>query len=151
VAVVVVISSSVSVVAFYLGLERSHAGSTSPFKIFLAEDERDVGHVVELPGRDRDDQVVRLVVGQRQPPPVDAVERDQPAQRYPLVAVDERVVAGQRVQQRGRLLVQRGVGVATEGEERGRASADSSSPTSRTSKSGPRTREATRSSSGRVR
>jgi hypothetical protein len=45
------------------------------------------------------------VVGQGQPSAVKAVERDDGGEREPLVAVDERVVAGDGVQQR------RGLGV----------------------------------------
>ena len=59
---------------------------------------------------------------------VQAVERDERGEPEPLVAVDERVVAGDGVQQRGGLGVQIGVGVLAERGGLGRASAASSSP-----------------------
>jgi hypothetical protein len=43
---------------------------------------------VEMAGRDIDDKVVGLVVGERQPAPVDAVESDDRGQGEPLVAID---------------------------------------------------------------
>src|ERR1700722_7753171 len=69
------------------------------------KDGRDGVGIVELPGGDVDHQVVGLVVAQGQPSAVKAVERDDCGERESLVAVDERVVAGDGVQQR------RGLGV----------------------------------------
>ena len=67
---------------------------------------RDVLDLIEFPGRDLHDQLVGLVVGQRETPAVKSVEGDYPGEREPLVAVDQGVVASQRMQQRGRLRVQ---------------------------------------------
>jgi hypothetical protein len=63
---------------------------------------------------DADHQVVDLVVGQGQAAAVEAVERDDGGEREPLVAVDERVAAGDGVQQRRGLGVQVRVGVLAE-------------------------------------
>jgi hypothetical protein len=63
----------------------------------VLEDGRDGVDVVELPGGDADDQVVGLVVGQGQAAAVKAAEGDDRGERVPLVAVDERVVAGDGV------------------------------------------------------
>jgi hypothetical protein len=63
---------------------------------------------------DRHHEVVRLVVRQGQPVPVEAVEGDGRGEREPLVAVDQRLRPGRRVQQRGSLVVERGVGVLAE-------------------------------------
>jgi hypothetical protein len=70
--------------------------------------------VVEMPGGDADHQVIGLVIGQGQPAAVEAVERDDGGQREPLVAVDERVVAGDGMQQRGGLGIQVRVGILAE-------------------------------------
>jgi hypothetical protein len=67
-----------------------------------------------LPGGDADHQVIGLVVGQGQPPAVKAVERDDRGEREPLVSVDERVVAGDGMQECPGLSVQVGVGVLAE-------------------------------------
>src|SRR5215213_2612275 len=61
--------------------------------------------VVEFSGSDRDHQVVGLVGRQGQPETVESVERDGAGQRQTLVAVDEGLGSGERVQQRRRLLV----------------------------------------------
>src|SRR4051794_40274794 len=57
----------------------------------------DARDVVELPSGDRHDQLVSLVVGQRQPKSVQAEEGDGRREGEPLVAIDKRAVAGDRV------------------------------------------------------
>src|SRR6202000_361704 len=69
---------------------------------------------VELSGGDAHDQVVGLVVGEGEAAAVEAVEGDDGGQGEPLVAVDECVVAGDGVQQRGGLGVRVQVGVLAE-------------------------------------
>ena len=71
---------------------------------------------VEVPGGDADDQVVGGVVGEGEASAVEAVEGDDGGERQSLVAVDEGVVAGDGVQQRGGLGVQIGVRVLAERE-----------------------------------
>jgi hypothetical protein len=80
----------------------------------LFENGCDVVHGVELTGGNLHDAVVRGVVGETKPAPVDAVEGDECAKRQPLVPVDEGMVPGQRVQQGGRLGVQVWVGIRAE-------------------------------------
>lgn len=74
----------------------------------------DVGDFAEFAGRDRDDQVVGLVVGQGQPAAVQPQEGDQGAEREALVAIDQRVVAGDRLRQSGGLLLERRVCILAE-------------------------------------
>ena len=92
------------------------------------KDGGDVIHRVELAFGNGHDEFVSFVVGQRETAAVDSVEGDGRGQGKPLVAVDEGVVPGQRVQERGGLGIKSGVGVRAKAVARGRASADSSSP-----------------------
>jgi hypothetical protein len=77
----------------------------------LLEDGPDGVGGVELPGGGAHHQAIGLVVGQGQPAAVKAVERDDRSERKPLVAVDERAVPGDGVQQRRGLGVQVRVGI----------------------------------------
>jgi hypothetical protein len=58
---------------------------------------------------------IRLVVGGGQTPPVDAQERDRRGKCEALVPVDQRMVAGEGVQQSGGLGTLAGVCVLAEG------------------------------------
>ena len=58
----------------------------------------DAGNLVQLTRSDFDDELVRLVVRQGQPASIDAEEGDGGCQSQPLVPVDQRVAAHQRMQ-----------------------------------------------------
>jgi hypothetical protein len=60
----------------------------------------DLRNGVELAGGKGHDQVVCGIVSQCQPTPVDAAESDERAEGEPLVAVQQAVIARERVQQR---------------------------------------------------
>lgn len=68
-------------------------------------------NVVELAACDPHDEHVRLLVVELKAEAVHPVERDHGSEHEPLVAVDERVAARDGVQERGRLRVDRWVGV----------------------------------------
>jgi len=59
-------------------------------------------------------QVIGFIVGQGQAPAVNTVESDDPSQAQSLIAVDQGVIAGQRMQQRRGLGVKVRVRVAAE-------------------------------------
>ena len=59
-------------------------------------------------------QVIGFVVGHGQSPAVHTVESNDPGQAQSLVAVDQRVIAGQRMQQSRGLRVQVRIGIAAE-------------------------------------
>ncbi len=59
------------------------------------QDRRDFLDLVQLTRGDLHDQLVGLVVGERQAAAVQAVEGDHRGEREPLVAVDQGMVAGQ--------------------------------------------------------
>ncbi len=61
------------------------------------EDRRDFLDLVQLARGDLHDQFVCLVIGERQASAVQAVEGDHRSEREPLVAVDQGMVARQRV------------------------------------------------------
>ena len=111
------------------------------------ENGRYVVSCVKLSGGDIHHQVIGFDVGEGETAVVEAVESDDCGQREPLVAVDERVVAGDGVQQRGCLGVQVRIGILA---ECGGLGAPGQLPAGR-SRSGPRVRSATCRSSGRVR
>src|SRR5437773_7477158 len=69
------------------------------------QDGGDVVHGVELAFSNGHDELIGFVVGQREPTAVDPAEGDGRGQGEPLIAVDQRMVPGQRVQQR------RGLGI----------------------------------------
>ena len=71
--------------------------------------------MVQFARGDLHDQIVGLVVGERQAAAVQAVEGDYPGKREPPVAVDQGMVACQRMKQRPCLLVDIRVGVLSEG------------------------------------
>src|SRR6266702_5472216 len=78
------------------------------------ENRRDLLDLVQFACGDLHDQIVGLVVGERQAAAVEAVEGDRRCEREPLVAVDQGMVACQRVQQRGCLGIEGRVGVLAE-------------------------------------
>ena len=67
------------------------------------ENRRDLLDLVKFARSDLHDQVVGLVISERQAAAVQAGEGDHRGQAQPLVAIDQGVVASQRVQQGGRL------------------------------------------------
>ena len=70
---------------------------------------RDPGNVVERTGRNANHQVIGPIVAEGETHPVDAEEGDRRGQRESLVVVDERIVASERLQQRGGLVRARAV------------------------------------------
>jgi hypothetical protein len=78
------------------------------------ENRRDFLHLVKFACGDLHDQVIGLVIGERQAAAVEAVEGDRRCECEPFVAVDQGMVARQRVQQRGCLGVEGRVGVLAE-------------------------------------
>ena len=80
----------------------------------FAEQLGDLGYVVERPGRNRDHEVVRLVVAECEPRAVDPEKRDRCGERESFVAVQEGVVACELVQQGGCLRVDVRIGVLAE-------------------------------------
>ena len=70
---------------------------------------RDPGNVVERTARNANHQVIGPIAAAGETHPVDAEERDRRGQRESLVAVDERIVASERLQQRGSLVRARAV------------------------------------------
>ena len=63
------------------------------------QDASDYGDVIQRSGRNRDHEVVGLVVGQGQATPVHSQEREGRGERQAFVAIHERVVAREGVQQ----------------------------------------------------
>ena len=70
---------------------------------------RDPGNVVERTGRNADRQVVGPIVAEGETDAEHAEERDRRGSRESLVAVDERMVASERLQQRSGLARARAV------------------------------------------
>lgn len=74
----------------------------------MPQHRRDFVDGVEFPGGDRNHKVVGSVVGQRQTASVESAEGDDRREGESLVAVDQGMVAGDRVEQRRRLLSRSG-------------------------------------------
>ncbi len=70
--------------------------------------------VVEFAHGNRHHELVSVVVGQREPEPVEAEERDRRRQRQTFVAVHQRLAAGQRMEEGGALAVDGRIGVLAE-------------------------------------
>ena len=81
------------------------AGRSEPGGGGMCECGGDAFDIVKGASGHRHDQIVGGVVGERESPTVETVEGDQRTQCQPLVAVDQRMIACQGVQQRCRLLV----------------------------------------------
>jgi len=83
--------------------QREPAGTSEAGNGGGLDNRRDLLHLVQFARGDLHDQVVGLVISERQAAAVQAVEGDHRGQAQPLVAIDQGVVASQRVQQGGRL------------------------------------------------
>jgi hypothetical protein len=78
------------------------------------ENRRDLLNLVKLARGDLHDQIVGLVVGERQAAAVQAIEDNHRLEPEPFAAVDQGTVACQRVQQRGGLGIEGRVGTLAE-------------------------------------
>jgi len=82
------------------------------------ENRRDLLNVVQLARGDLHHEIVGLVVGERQAAAVQPIEGNHCREREPLVAVDQGMVARQRVQQRSCLGIKGRVGILAERRSR---------------------------------
>jgi hypothetical protein len=97
-----------------LSQESRYGGTLLAGRGGALENRRDLLNLVELARGDLHDQIVGLVVGERQAAAVQAVEGDHRCEREPFITVDQGVVARQRVQQRGCLGIEGRVGILAE-------------------------------------
>jgi len=92
------------------------------------ENHRDLLDLVKLARGDLHDQIVGLIISERQAAAVQPAEGDHRREPELFVAVDQGMVARQRVQQRGRLGIEGRVGILAERRRLRGARAASSSP-----------------------